>query len=97
MAKTIKASRGTTSSTKQSLEIPADLQSALDKNAAAKNAFAAFSPSHQREYLKWILEAERDATRKKRISMTVEKLASSSRKADFQAESAAFPDCRKRS
>jgi uncharacterized protein YdeI (YjbR/CyaY-like superfamily) len=76
MAKTRKASRGTVSSAKQSLEIPADFQSALNKNAAAKNAFAAFSPSHQREYLKWILEAKRDETRTMRIASTVEKLAS---------------------
>jgi len=51
----------------------------LKQTASAQQAFLALSPSHQREYLKWIDEAKRDETRVKRIASTVEKLASSSK------------------
>ena len=51
--------------------VPADLASALAKNKKAKAAFAAFSPSHKREYVEWITEAKRDETRRQRIQTAV--------------------------
>ena len=78
MAKANEITKRTTAA-KKSLDIPADLQTALKQTASAQNAFLALSPSHQREYLKWIDEAKRDETRAKRIASTVEKLASSSK------------------
>ena len=41
----------------------------------AAKAFAAFSPSHRREYAEWIAEAKRPETRKKRLEQSVEWIA----------------------
>ena len=54
---------------------PADLAGALRRNPKAKAAWAAFSPSHRREYVEWITEAKRPETRAKRIAQTLEWLA----------------------
>jgi len=50
------------------LAVPDDLKKALAKNAKAKKTFGNFSPSCQREYIEWITEAKREATREKRIA-----------------------------
>lgn len=55
--------------------VPADLKAALVKSNSARAAFASFSPSHQREYVQWIVEAKRPATRAKRLATTMEWLA----------------------
>ena len=55
--------------------VPADLNAALRKNAKARAAFEAFAPSHKREYVEWIVEAKRDATRAARLATTIEWLA----------------------
>jgi len=54
------------------VDVPPDLTAALKKNAKAKKAFEAFSPSHKREYVEWITEAKRDETRAKRLATTLE-------------------------
>lgn len=54
------------------VDIPADLQAALYKNRLALQTFEAFAPSHRREYVNWIEEAKREATREKRIATTIE-------------------------
>ncbi|HVJ85260.1 MAG TPA: YdeI/OmpD-associated family protein [Caulifigura sp.] len=59
-------------SSKPPFTVPADLKAALNKNAKAKATFAAFSPSHQREYAEWIAEAKRPETREKRLATTLE-------------------------
>ena len=48
---------------------------ALKKNRKARATFEAFSPSHQREYLEWIVEAKTDATREKRLAQALEWMA----------------------
>lgn len=48
---------------------------ALRRDKAAAAAFKAFSPSQQREYVEWIAEAKREATRDRRIAQAVEWLA----------------------
>ncbi|MEO8001857.1 MAG: YdeI/OmpD-associated family protein [Arenimonas sp.] len=48
---------------------------ALAKNKKAKATFEGFSPSHQREYIEWILEAKREETAKKRIESSIEMLS----------------------
>jgi uncharacterized protein YdeI (YjbR/CyaY-like superfamily) len=35
-------------------------------------AFENFSPSHQREYVEWIIEARRDETRARRMATTIQ-------------------------
>jgi uncharacterized protein YdeI (YjbR/CyaY-like superfamily) len=57
---------------KKPLPVPAALTAALKKKAGAAANFKAFSPSHQREYSEWILEAKTDATRAKRLETAVE-------------------------
>ena len=48
---------------------------ALKKNAAARKHFDAFAPSCKREYVEWIAEAKREATRDARIAQAIEWLA----------------------
>lgn len=54
---------------------PPDLRKALKTNAAARKVWAAFAPSHRREYIEWLTEAKRDATRARRLATTLEWLA----------------------
>lgn len=62
-------------SRKPSLAVPADLAAALAKSRAATEVFNAFSPSQQREYIEWIVDAKRDETRARRVAQTVEWVA----------------------
>ncbi|NUO39781.1 MAG: hypothetical protein HOQ17_02515 [Gemmatimonadaceae bacterium] len=55
--------------------VPAELQAALAKNKKAATHFAAFPPSHRREYVEWISEAKRDETKTKRVAQAVEWIA----------------------
>jgi hypothetical protein len=57
---------------KPPLTPPDDFIAALKKNKKAQTAWDAFSPSHRREYLEWILEAKQPATRDRRIATTLE-------------------------
>lgn len=54
---------------------PADLLAALAKNRKAQATFAAFSPSHRRDYVEWVIEAKREDTRQRRIAQAVEWMA----------------------
>jgi len=54
---------------------PDDLAAALKKNKKAAATYAAFSPSCQREYVDWIVEAKREETRAKRVATAVEWMA----------------------
>jgi uncharacterized protein YdeI (YjbR/CyaY-like superfamily) len=49
------------------LEVPADLQAALDANPPAATAFAGFPPSARKQMLAWIAMAVRPATRAARV------------------------------
>jgi uncharacterized protein YdeI (YjbR/CyaY-like superfamily) len=55
--------------------VPEDFQAALRKNPRANAAFQAFSPSHRREYIEWIVEAKRDETRRKRVDTSIQWMA----------------------
>lgn len=63
--------RPTPNRTKKELSVPADLAAALQKNKAAAKTFAAFAPSHQKEYIEWVTEAKREETRQKRLATTI--------------------------
>jgi uncharacterized protein YdeI (YjbR/CyaY-like superfamily) len=54
------------------LPTPPDLKKALAADSTAKAQFDAFSPSAQREYIEWIIDAKTDATREKRLLTAVE-------------------------
>ncbi|PZQ18770.1 MAG: hypothetical protein DI564_05660 [Rhodanobacter denitrificans] len=53
------------------LQPPDDLLAALREAPAALATFEAFSPSHRREYVEWVLEARREQTRRRRIAEAV--------------------------
>jgi uncharacterized protein YdeI (YjbR/CyaY-like superfamily) len=55
-------------------EIPKDFAKAL-KEGGLDEFFASYPPSHQREHLKWITEAKRPETRKKRIEQSVKMIS----------------------
>ena len=55
-------------------EIPKDFAGAL-KQGGLWPFFADCTPSHQREYLKWISEAKKPETRRRRIEQAVERIA----------------------
>ena len=55
--------------------LPDDLAAALRVQAGARQRFDAFTPSQQREYVEWIVEARREATRASRIAQAVEWIA----------------------
>jgi uncharacterized protein YdeI (YjbR/CyaY-like superfamily) len=54
---------------------PAYFLAALKKSKKAHAAWAAFSPSHQREYVEWVTEAKTDETRERRLTQAVEWMA----------------------
>ena len=60
---------------KKAVAVPADLLAALTKNAKARKTFEAFSPSHRREYVEWIVGAKREGTRQRRIATAIEWMA----------------------
>ena len=53
------------------LRVPADLATALKKNAKAKAGFAALSPSHKREYVEWVTDAKGADTRARRLEQAI--------------------------
>jgi uncharacterized protein YdeI (YjbR/CyaY-like superfamily) len=52
-------------------KVPDDLAAALRKSARARKTFEGFNPSSRREYVEWIIEAKREATRATRLATTV--------------------------
>jgi uncharacterized protein YdeI (YjbR/CyaY-like superfamily) len=60
---------------KKQLEMPAEFMAAIRKNKKALAGYEKFSPSQQREYVEWIVDAKQEATRDRRIAQAVEWLA----------------------
>ena len=76
----IKVARAKPAAAKAAVKVPADLAAALKKNRKAATTFDGFPPSCRREYIEWITEAKRDATRQKRLATTIEWLAEGKRR-----------------
>lgn len=57
------------------LPLPAELASALATHPAAQTGFDGLAPSCRREYIQWITQAKREATRQLRITQALEWLA----------------------
>lgn len=49
------------------VDVPQDVQMALEENPKAKEKFSSLSFSHQREYILWINDAKKEETRMRRI------------------------------
>jgi Bacteriocin-protection, YdeI or OmpD-Associated/Domain of unknown function (DUF1905) len=56
------------------VEVPSDLQQALEASPEAQSFYQQLSYTHRREYVRWITGAKRDQTRRERIAKTIEKL-----------------------
>jgi uncharacterized protein YdeI (YjbR/CyaY-like superfamily) len=52
-------------------EVPPDLRGALDADPAAGVGWSGLPPSSRRQYVGWILDAKRPATRERRVAETV--------------------------
>jgi uncharacterized protein YdeI (YjbR/CyaY-like superfamily) len=65
---------------KAELPVPQDFAAALRENPAARATFEGFPPSQRREYVEWVSEAKRDATRAKRLATSIEWLAEGKRR-----------------
>jgi uncharacterized protein YdeI (YjbR/CyaY-like superfamily) len=63
--------RSMRSSSPKPVRVPPELAAALKKNKAANKAFAAFPPSHRREYSDWVADAKRPETKQKRVTQAV--------------------------
>lgn len=55
-------------------KLPPDVRAALAAVPEAKERFQKLPPSHQREYLNWILSAKKNETRARRIGQMVQRL-----------------------
>ena len=56
--------------------VPAELKRAFRSDKTAQAAFEKLSYTHQREYVNWIDEAKKEATRQNRVAKTIERLKS---------------------
>jgi uncharacterized protein YdeI (YjbR/CyaY-like superfamily) len=54
--------------------LPDDVRGMLEKVPQAWAAYRALSPSHQREYLRWLEEARKADTRARRIHARIDRL-----------------------
>jgi len=57
---------------KKTVETPQFIVDILSNHPKAKEVFDAFPPSHKKEYIEWLLEAKREATKDKRITTMLE-------------------------
>ncbi len=55
--------------------VPEDLAAALERSPSAAAVFAGFSPTNRREYVEWLTEAKREATRARRLAQAIEWIA----------------------
>jgi uncharacterized protein YdeI (YjbR/CyaY-like superfamily) len=62
-------------SKREAPELPDDLAAALGAARGARQHYDAFTPSQQREYVEWISEAKREATRQSRVAQAAQWIA----------------------
>ena len=60
---------------KAKLVVPDYFLAALKQKKKVLAAFEAFPPSHQREYVQWIVEAKREETRARRMQAAIKQIA----------------------
>ena len=65
----------TLDSSRREVEVPADLETALNGHPKSREKFEKLSYSHRREYVEWIDGAKREETSAARIAKAVELLA----------------------
>jgi hypothetical protein len=63
----------------RTVAVPQDVQAAFHGCAAAHEAFERLAYSHRREFIEWIVQAQRDDTRARRIAKTLDMLRAGTR------------------
>ena len=71
----VKVPRSKPSKINKELEITANFMAALGKSRDALATFEGFSHSNRKDYVEWVTEAKREATRGKRLATAVEWMA----------------------
>jgi hypothetical protein len=71
----VKSTRTASPKPKTPLQVPADLTAALRRRKGALANFQAMSPSHQHEYIEWLVDAKREETRDKRLATAIDWIA----------------------
>jgi len=71
----VKSPRSKPKEKSEPLEIPQYFTTALQRNKKARATFDSFSYSKRREYVEWVTEAKREATREDRLATAVEWMA----------------------
>ena len=79
-AVTQKATKKTAAKLSAAAKPPKDLLDAIAANGAAHAFWKTLAPGYRRDYVEWVTEAKRDATRAKRLATTVEWLAEGKRR-----------------
>ena len=72
--------RGSQRAVPPEIEVPADLAEALAHDAVARASFEGMPPSHRREWVRWVAEAQKADTRARRIAKTVHSLREGKRR-----------------
>lgn len=65
---------------KPAIPMPEDFAAVIDAQAGARQNWDGFTDAQRRDYLEWITEAKRDATREKRIATAAEWIAEGKRR-----------------
>jgi len=60
---------------RREVEVPADLETALNGHPKSREKFEQMSYSHRREYVQWIDDAKRRGTRETRVARAIKMLA----------------------
>ena len=71
----IKAPQTKPKTSKKTFEIPDYFLAALMRNKQAQATFEGFSYSNRKDYVEWVTEAKREATRDKRLATAIEWMA----------------------
>lgn len=74
-ARGVKIPRAQPRSGERALEVPDYFLTALRANQEALETFESFSFSNRRDYVEWVSEAKREATRDKRLATAIEWMA----------------------
>ena len=66
----------------RNVEIPADLEALMKEEKGLTDFFNSLSYTHRKEYVRWIIEARKEETRKRRLIRAIEMLKAGTRTPD---------------
>lgn len=56
------------------LEFPKELENALNKNKKAKELFEKIAPSYKKSYIRWVVRAKQEETKKRRVNSIIKEI-----------------------